>query len=65
MAQVTVVIDPNTGEREYQVEGVQGGKCTDITDALVQANQHVDTQLTEEHAEVQELPDYISDMTGE
>ncbi len=65
MAQVTVVIDPKTGEREYQVEGVQGGKCTDITEALVSANQHVDTQLSEEFVEQQELPDYISDMTGE
>jgi len=63
MSQVTVIIDPKTGEREYQVEGVQGSKCTDITEVLIAANDHIETQHTEEYAEAQELPDYIADMT--
>ena len=63
MAQVTVIIDPKTGEREYQVEGIQGTKCTDITEVLVAANDHVETKYTEEYAEQQELPDYINDMS--
>ena len=62
---VTVVINPKTGTMEFEVEGVAGGKCTEITDALVQSNEHVETQYTQEYEVPDTLPDYISDMTGE
>jgi hypothetical protein len=62
---VTVVIDPKTGEMTFEVEGVMGGKCTDITNALVRSNDHVDTQYTSEFEVPDVLPDYISNPEGE
>ena len=59
---VEVVIDPATGEVEYGVEGVQGGKCTDITQVLTQSNQTVESQHTHEYDVPDELPDYITNM---
>ena len=56
---VTVIIDPKSGEVEYQVEGVQGGKCTDITEVLTQSNQALDVQHTHEYHVPDVLPDFI------
>ena len=56
---VTVIIDPQTKERIYEVEGVQGGKCTDITEVLTQSNETLDVQHTEEYNVPDVLPDYI------
>jgi hypothetical protein len=63
MAKVTVQIDPNTQEVTIEVNGVKGGKCTDITAALLQNNEVVDQQYTEEYHTPEELPDYITDQT--
>ena len=65
MAKVTVKIDPNTQEVSVEVDGVPGNKCTDITAALVENNQVVSQQLTEEYHTPEELPDYITDPEGE
>lgn len=62
---VEVIINPKTGEMEFGVEGVLGGKCTDITEVLTQSNEAVDTQYTHEYEVPDVLPDYISDMSGE
>ena len=62
---VTVVINPKSGEVTYEVEGVMGGKCTDITNALVQSNDKVDSQYTSEFEVPDVLPDYISNPEGE
>lgn len=62
MARVEVKINPKTHEYTISVDGVQGGKCTDITAALIANNQHVDTQYTSEYCAPEELPDYITDM---
>jgi len=58
---VEVIINPKTGEVEYGVEGVVGGRCTDITDALVSSNQHQDTQYTHEYEVQDVLPDFINE----
>lgn len=60
---VTVEIDPETNEMTFEVEGVQGGKCTDITQVLTQSNQTLDVQHTHEYHVPDVLPDYIN--TGE
>ena len=65
MPKVTVQIDPKTQEMILEVDGVKGGKCTDITAALVANNEVVDQQFTEEHHVPEELPDYITDQTGD
>jgi len=57
---VTVVIDPETNEMEFEVEGVQGGKCTDITEVLTRSNQTLETQHTHEYHVPDVLPDYIN-----
>ena len=62
---VTVVINPKSGEMTFEVEGVQGGKCTDITAALVQSNDKVDSQYTSEFEVPDVLPDYITNPEGE
>lgn len=58
---VTVTIDPKTNEVKYEVEGVMGGSCTDITEALLKGNEHMDTQFTEEYCVPEELPDYVQE----
>lgn len=65
MPKITVQIDPKTQEMTLEVNGVKGGKCTDITAALVQNNDVVDQQFTEEYHVPEELPDYITDQTDE
>jgi hypothetical protein len=62
---VIVVINPKNGTMEFEVEGVLGGKCAEITEALVQSNEHVETQYTQEYEIPDVLPDYINDMSGE
>ena len=56
---VTVIIDPNTNEVEYQVEGIQGGKCTDITEVLTRSNQTLDVQQTAEYHVPDVLPEFL------
>lgn len=65
MAQVIVQINPKTQEVTLEVNGVKGSKCTDITAAIVQNNEVLDQYVTEEYHTPEELPDYITDQTGE
>jgi len=57
--QVIVLINPKTGETTFEVNGVQGTKCEDITAALERNNQVLDKQYTEEYEVPDVLPDYI------
>lgn len=58
---VHIIIDPKTGRVEYEVEGVLGGACTDITSALTKGHQVEQEQLTEDYYVPQEEPAYVSD----
>lgn len=60
-AKVTVTIDPKTGERTYEVEGVGGVACDEITHAIEQSNEVKDRQYTEEYHQPDYLPDYINE----
>lgn len=64
MAKVTMTLDPKTGIATYAVEGVMGGACKDITAALTEGKKVLETQNTGEMCEVQERPDYISNLDG-
>lgn len=58
MAEVVVVIDPRTGKAIFEINGVQGESCTDITEQLV-AGRHVEDEgFTEEHNYEAGLPNY-------
>lgn len=59
MAKVTVTINPKTNEVKYEVEGMPGGACADLTKQLMQANEVLEYQETSEMCEVEELPDYV------
>lgn len=61
MATVTVIINPKDGTAKYEVAGVQGGACEDLTKALEQNNEVLDKQYTEEYCVPEELPDYEVD----
>ena len=60
MAQVIFKCNSKTGESTFEVNGVEGSKCEDITAALVRNNEEIDKQYTEEYEAPEELPDYIT-----
>lgn len=61
MAKVIVKINPKTGESTYEVNGVEGSKCEEITEAITRSNDEVDKQYTEEYHVPDTMPDYITD----
>jgi hypothetical protein len=61
MQTVIVKIDKKTGETTYEVNGVTGSSCLDITAQLVQSNEERDKQFTHEIEGGQELPQYIDE----
>ena len=65
MPKVIVKVNPKTQEVTYETQGIMGGKCTDITQALRENNEEVETQYTEEYCMPETLPDYINNMEGE
>jgi hypothetical protein len=65
MSKITVIINPKNGEVQYQVEGVVGSSCTDLTSALLRDKEVVEQRLTAEYTDVAELPDYIHTPEGE
>ncbi len=56
---VNIIIDPKTARVEFEVEGVVGGACTEITQALVKGHEVLDEELTEDYFSVENLPQYI------
>lgn len=62
MKKVIAVFNPKTGEVEYEVNGIIGAKCTDITAVLTQGHEVKDERLTEEYYTPQEEPAYINDL---
>ena len=65
MGKVIVRINPKNEQVTYEINGVMGMKCTDITEALRADNEELETQYTEEYCMPETLPDYINDMGGE
>lgn len=62
MAKVFVTINPKDGTRKYEVQGMVGGGCEDLTKALMQNNEVLDHQYTEEYCVPDTLPDYVEDV---
>lgn len=65
MGKVIVTINPKTSEVKYSVEGVEGASCTDLTEALVRNNEHLETQYTEEYCKSEELPEWVYKESSE
>lgn len=59
MEQVTIRINKKDASFEVEVNGVQGSGCEDITAALTQNNEVLESQVTAEYHEEEELPDYV------
>lgn len=62
MAKVIVEIDTRTGDITFEVDGVAGSKCKDITSVLTQGMNIVSEKEKEDLYAQQELPEYIGDM---
>lgn len=60
--QVIAIINPADGTVKYEVEGVIGESCSDITKALMDANEVLEHQYTSEYCEDQDRPDYVEEM---
>ncbi len=58
--EIEAVIDPKTNEITFEIKGMQGTGCTDLTNALTQGKQVLEQTNTCEYYEGQERPDYIS-----
>lgn len=58
---VHIIIDPKTAQVEFEVEGVVGGACTDITSALTKGHLVQESELTEDYYTPSELPAYNED----
>jgi hypothetical protein len=62
--EVEVVFDPATGETTYEVKGMPGTGCTDLTNALTQGKKVLEQELTCEYYTPAERPDYIDSGTN-
>jgi len=62
MKEIYIVIDPKTGKVEYEVNGVVGESCTDITNVLARGHEVEEERLTEEYYTPAEEPAYIGDL---
>ena len=60
-AQVEIIIDPRTGKAVFEINGVQGSSCTDITEQLVANREVEDEGFTEEYHYETGLPNYAKD----
>jgi hypothetical protein len=61
--EVRVKIDPKTCEITYEVSGVSGPSCTDITDQLVQEDEVLEQGVTDEYHIPLPVPEYVTDGT--
>jgi len=62
---VTAIINPKTGEVTYEIEGVMGSKCAEVTAAIIASNEKKESQYTSEYEVPDTLPDYITNPEGE
>lgn len=65
MAKVIVKINPKNQEREYEVEGMPGTSCEELTKQLIEQHEILEQQYTEEYYCPETLPEYINTPEGE
>lgn len=59
MKEIRVRINPRTCEIEYEVSGVPGASCTDITDQLVGHDEVVEQKHTDEYYIPLPQPEFV------
>lgn len=59
---VIVIIDPKTGETQFEVNGVVGTKCEEITAAIERNNEVLEKVYTEEYDIPNELPVTVDEL---
>lgn len=59
--EIRIRINPKTCEVEYEVSGVPGQSCTDITDVLVESDEVVEQKHTDEYYIPLPQPEYVAD----
>ncbi len=59
---IHIIVNPKTGQVEFEVEGVIGASCTDLTNALAKGHKVEAEQLTEDYFQASVNPAYIQDM---
>ena len=59
--EVRIIINPKTLQVEYEVSGVAGPSCTDITDQLVQEDEVLEAGVTDEYHIPLPQPEYVTD----
>jgi len=62
MAQVILRINPKTNETTYEVNGVLGTSCEEITAALERSNEVVEKYISAEHGMTEDMPDYVENL---
>lgn len=56
---IDIIIDPKTGAVSYEISGVPGTQCTDLTAILTKGQRIKEEQLTAEYYKAQEEPAYV------
>lgn len=59
---IHVAINKKTGEVEYEIEGIVGAKCTDLTSLLQKGHQILEEQYTEDYYTPSESPAFVTDL---
>ena len=62
MSKVIVRINPKTGDIEFEVNGIKGAGCKDITNILKNSWTVYEEKDKPELYEELELPDYVENM---
>jgi hypothetical protein len=62
MVKIHAIINKKTGQAEFEVEGMPGTRCTDITKLLQQGHEVLEEQYTEEYHVPTEMPAYVDEM---
>ncbi len=59
---IQIIINPKTGEREFEIQGVIGAKCTDLSTVLARDQEVKDEQYTEDYYTPQTEPQFVEDL---
>jgi len=60
---VTVTVDVKTGTMTFEVNGVVGTSCTDITSLLIAGQEVEEERFTEEYSQELCRPDFINEKS--
>lgn len=59
---IQIIINKKTREVEFEIVGMPGVRCKDLTDVLARGHQQLDERLTEDWYTPQELPATIDEL---